>query len=46
MTETAGPATGADVAEAVEVFVEAAGSPIAGGRWEILADDVVRSLRQ
>jgi hypothetical protein len=29
----------------VDVFVEAAASPVAGGRWEILADETVRYIR-
>jgi hypothetical protein len=32
--------------EVVETYVEADDHPIAGGHWEILADDSVRYVRQ
>src|SRR4051812_38712433 len=32
--------------EVIETYVEAHDRPIAGGRWEVLADDSVRYVRQ
>ena len=31
--------------EVVETYVEARDRPVAGGRWEVLADDSVRYVR-
>jgi hypothetical protein len=46
MTDDRAMTSDPDPAETVaEVFVEAAESPVAGGRWEILDDDTVRYIR-
>jgi hypothetical protein len=43
MTDDAAPPT--ESVQIREVYREASDQPIAGGRWEILADDTVRYVR-